>query len=156
MLLADERETLGGRRTEIVGTDISGERIAIARGGVYAQLEVQRGLPVQMLLRHFRKEGPNWRISQEMRGMVEFREWNLLSALRPLGEFDIVFCRNVLSCFDQQTRARVLKEIAARMAPDGFLYVGDAETVVGITSRLVPMANERAVYRVAGAVTMAA
>jgi chemotaxis protein methyltransferase CheR len=80
--------------------------------------------------------------------MVKFREFNLLNDLKPLGRFDVVFCRNVLIYFDQPTKARVLDAIAGQMAPDGALYLGGAETVLGITGRFAPMPGERGVYGV--------
>ena len=83
--------------------------------------------------------------------MVQFREWNLLADLRPLGQFDIVFCRNVLIYFDQPTKARVLEAIARIMAPDGMLYLGGAETVLGISGRFAPLPAERGVYGVVAA-----
>ena len=103
-----------------------------------------------MLMRYFRKEENGWRISEAIRGMVQFREWNLLGDLRPLGQFDVVFCRNVLIYFDQPTKARVLEAIAQQMPADGLLYLGGAETVLGITSRFAPMPTERGVYGVVG------
>ena len=113
---------------------------------IYTQFEVQRGLPVQMLMKYFRKDGTRWEINETLRSMVQFREWNLLSDPRPLGRFDIVFCRNVLIYFDQPTKGRVLEAIAGQMPPDGLLYLGGAETVLGITSRLTSLPNERGVY----------
>ena len=151
MILADCRPILGDRRCEIVGTDISREQLARAREGLYTQFEVQRGLPIQLLVKHFRKEEANWRLSEAIRSLVQFREWNLLSDLRPLGKFDVVFCRNVLIYFDQPTKTRVLEAIASLMPPDGLLYLGGAETVLGITGRFVPMPGERGVYGLAGA-----
>jgi chemotaxis protein methyltransferase CheR len=156
MILAECRATLGERRVEILGTDLARDQLARARDGLYTQFEVQRGLPVQMLMRYFRKENANWRIAEAIRGLVQFREWNLLADLRPLGQFDIVFCRNVLIYFDPPTKARVLDAVAARLAPDGLLYLGGAETVLGITSRFAPLANERGVYGLAGAAPQAA
>ena len=146
MIVAESVGLLGGRRVEIVGTDIARDQLARAREGSYTQFEVQRGLPVQMLMRYFRKEDANWRISDTIRGMVQFRDFNLLSDLRALGRFDIVFCRNVLIYFDQPTKARVLDSIAGMMPPDGLLYLGGAETVLGITGRFAPMPHERGVY----------
>src|SRR3954462_6027006 len=90
---------------------------------IYSQFEVQRGLPVQMLMRYFRKEDTSWRINDAIRAMAQFREFNLLSDLRSLGRFDIVFCRNVLIYFDQPTKSRVLGSIAGTMSPDGMLYL---------------------------------
>ncbi len=143
MILAD---AAARRRVEIVGTDIAREQLARARAGLYSQFEVQRGLPVQMLVKHFRKEQAGFRVSEALRAMVEFREWNLLDGLAPLGRFDVVFCRNVLIYFDQPTKTRVLEAIAAQMADDGVLYLGGAETVLGITERFTPLAEERGVY----------
>jgi chemotaxis protein methyltransferase CheR len=148
MIVAESAAVLGARKVEIVGTDIARDQLARAREGVYSQFEVQRGLPVQMLMRYFRKDDSTWRIADAIRGMAQFREYNLLTDLRPLGRFDIVFCRNVLIYFDQPTKARVLEAIAGLMPPDGLLYLGGAETVLGITARFAPMPNERGVYGV--------
>ena len=149
MILTDLRASLGDRHVEIIGTDIAREQLARARDGLYTQFEVQRGLPMQMLVKHFRKEAAGWRVADAIRRMVEFREWNLLADLRPLGRFDIVFCRNVLIYFDQPTKARVLEAIAALLPQDGLLYLGGAETVLGITTRLAPLAGARGVYGLA-------
>jgi chemotaxis protein methyltransferase CheR len=104
---------------------------------------------MQMLAKYFRKEGSQWRLTEGIRAMASFREWNLLSDLRPLGQFDVVFCRNVLIYFDQGTKARVLEGIARQLAPDGLLYLGGAETVLGITNRLVPSGSDYGVYELA-------
>jgi chemotaxis protein methyltransferase CheR len=149
MVIAECRASIGTRRIEIVGTDLARDQVARARDGLYTQFEVQRGLPVQMLMRHFRKEESGWRISEALRAMVQFREWNLLADLRQLGQFDVVFCRNVLIYFDQATKARVLDALAQQMPGDGLLYLGGAETVLGLTSRFAPLATERGVYGLA-------
>ncbi|MEO9189805.1 MAG: protein-glutamate O-methyltransferase CheR [Acetobacteraceae bacterium] len=150
MILAES--TARDRPLDILGTDIAREQLARARQGLYTQFEVQRGLSIQMLMKHFRKEdGGNWRIAAPLRAMVRFREWNLLADPAPLGRFDVVFCRNVLIYFDQPTRARVLDAIARQMPDDGLLYLGGAETVLGVTSRFVPVPEERGVYAKAGA-----
>jgi chemotaxis protein methyltransferase CheR len=146
MIIAESSALLAGRKVEIVGTDIARDQLARAREGVYSQFEVQRGLPVQMLMRYFKKEDTNWRISDSIRQMVQFREYNLLADLRGLGKFDVVFCRNVLIYFDQPTKTRVLDAAAGLMPADGLLYLGGAETVLGITAQFAPMPNERGVY----------
>ena len=151
MILAEHRATMGTREVEIVGTDIAREPLARAREGLYTQFEVQRGLPVTMLVKYFKKDGGNWRIADQIRAMASFREWNLLGDLRPLGTFDLVFCRNVLIYFDPPTKARALEAIAKQMAPDGLLFLGGAETVLGVTDRFVPLAGDRGVYTLAGA-----
>jgi chemotaxis protein methyltransferase CheR len=151
MILAESGTQLAGRRCEVLGTDIARDQLARAREGVYSQFEVQRGLPIQMLMKYIRKQDTNWRLADSIRSMVQFREWNLLSDLRPLGRFDVVFCRNVLIYFDQPTKTKVLEAIASQMPPDGLLYLGGAETVLGITGRFVPMPGERGVYALAAA-----
>jgi chemotaxis protein methyltransferase CheR len=154
MILAESRGTIGSREVEIVGTDIAREPLARAREGLYTQFEVQRGLPVAMLVKHFKKDGSNWRIADSIRAMATFREWNLLGDLRPLGTFDLVFCRNVLIYFDPPTKAKALEAIAKQMAPDGLLFLGGAETVLGVTEKFVPLQGDRGVYALAGAVPL--
>jgi chemotaxis protein methyltransferase CheR len=149
MIVTESRVSVGDRRIEIIGTDLAHDQVVRARDGLYTQFEVQRGLPVQMLMRYFRKEENGWRISEAIRAMVQYREWNLLTDLRPLGQFDVVFCRNVLIYFDQATKAKVLEAVAQQMPADGLLYLGGAETVLGISSRFVPLPAERGVYGLA-------
>jgi chemotaxis protein methyltransferase CheR len=146
MIVLECRQSIGARKIEIIGTDLARDQVARARDGLYTQFEVQRGLPVQLLMRYFQKEDGGWRISAALREMVQFREWNLLGDLRGLGRFDVVFCRNVLIYFDQPTKARVLDAVAQQMPGDGLLYLGGAETVLGITGRFAPVATERGVY----------
>jgi chemotaxis protein methyltransferase CheR len=146
MILLESRAILGDRRVEILGTDLARDQLARAREGLYTQFEVQRGLPVQMLMRYFRREDLGWRISDTLRAMVQWKEWNLLGDLRALGRFDIVFCRNVLIYFDQATKTQALEAIAGQMSADGMLYLGGAETVLGLTTRFAPLPAERGVY----------
>lgn len=149
MLFTELRITLGTREVEIVGTDISREALTRARDGIYTQFEIQRGLPMQYLVKYFRKDGTQWRLNEAIRGMASFREWNLLGDLRSLGQFDIIFCRNVLIYFDPPTKAKALDAIARQLAPDGLLYLGGAETVLGLTNRFVPAGGEHGVYKLA-------
>ena len=137
---------LAGWRTEIVGTDISRDILDKAKKGTYSQFEVQRGLPIQLLLKYFEKKDENWVIKPELRSMVQYKEYNLLESLTALGKFDVVFCRNVLIYFDQETKARVLAGIANLMPPDGVLFLGGAETVLGVSDRFKPVAGQRGVY----------
>ncbi len=122
-------------RCEILATDISAEVLEKAKAGIYSQFEVQRGLPIQLLVKFFTQVGECWQIAPEIRAMVQFRTLNLLNDFSPLGTFDIVFCRNVLIYFDQPTKIGVLERVARQIAPDGFLVLGAAETVVGLTDR---------------------
>lgn len=146
MCLKEMGSKIAGWRIEIVGTDISNEVLSRARAGVYSQFEVQRGLPIQMLLKNFVQHGEQWTISQDLRSMVQWRKFNLLESFASLGQFDIVFCRNVLIYFDQPTKADILGRVAKTMTPDGFLVLGAAETVVGLTDAFKPVADRRGLY----------
>jgi len=146
MLLKEASAKLTGWRIEIQATDISLEMLEKAKAGLYSQFEVQRGLPIQMLVKYFQKKDESWQIDSGLRAMVQFREFNLLHDLRGLGQFDIVFCRNVLIYFDQPTKTRVLEAISKQMPDDGILYLGGAETVLGISDRFKPMPNQRGIY----------
>jgi chemotaxis protein methyltransferase CheR len=146
MMLADLGPEFSGIRFEIVATDISTESLSRAREGGYSQFEVQRGLPIRLLLRNFEQNGERWFIQPRLRGMVTFRNFNLLSDPTPLGRFDIVLCRNVLIYFDNDTQARVLERISRRMPEDGFLYLGADEAVAGLTDRFRPLSGYPGVF----------
>ena len=138
MALKENPQLLGGRQVEIIGTDLSTEVLTRAESGIYNQFEVQRGLPVQLLLKYFKKAGDQWQVSSDNRGMVKYRKLNLLDSFAMLGVFDIVFCRNVLIYFDVPTKENILGRIAKCMASDGYLLLGGAETVMGISDAFVP------------------
>lgn len=123
-------------KVEILGTDLARLPIARARAASYTQYEVQRGLSVLRLVQHFARRGEDWVVSPGLRALCSFREWNLLDDLTPLGKFDIVFCRNVLLYFDLPTRAKVLVAIRRQMMEDGLLYLGAAETTMGLDDAL--------------------
>jgi chemotaxis protein methyltransferase CheR len=146
MILQEEAAKLAGWSVELVATDISPAALSYARDGLYTHFEVQRGLPAQMLVKYFAKEATNWRIAPALRNMISYREFNLLDDSSMLGSFDVVFCRNVLIYFDQETKGRVLERIARRMPNDGVLFLGGAETVIGITTRFAPVTGLRGVY----------
>jgi len=148
MILKEAGAKLQGWKIDIVGTDISTEILAKARAGLYSQFEVQRGLPIQLMMKYFEKQDDQWLISQELRDMVTYKEYNLLENLSPLGRFDVVFCRNVLIYFDQETKGKVLAGIADLMPEDGTLFLGGAETVLGISDRFKPIPEQRGVYGV--------
>ena len=137
---------LGRRPFEIIGTDISPEQIKRATAGVYSDFEVQRGLPVGILNRHFCKGPGGWQISAALRSSVAFRVFNLLDDSQALGVFDLVFCRNVLIYFDVATRRQVLSAIWQRLSPGGLLYLGGSETTLGVSDRFIRCAGAYQVY----------
>jgi chemotaxis protein methyltransferase CheR len=146
MSIKEMGDDLAGWRIEIVATDLSVEVLEKARSGLYSQFEVQRGLPIGLLLKYFTQIGDSWQIARAIRAMVDFRPLNLLGDFGQLGTFDAVFCRNVLIYFDQVTKIRVLERLARAMEQDAFLVLGAAETVVGLTDRFQPIAEHRGLY----------
>jgi len=131
---------------EIIGTDISKQVLNKAREGVYSQFEVQRGLPIQLLIKYFTQDGDVWRVNDDIRRMVNYREFNLLDSFSGLGQFDAIFCRNVLIYFDQPTKSDILERQHRILAKDGALFLGAAETVLGITDRFRPVRGKRGLY----------
>jgi chemotaxis protein methyltransferase CheR len=147
MCLKEMGPRLAGWRIEIVATDLSREVLEKSRAGIYSQFEVQRGLPIQMLVKHFRQTGEFWQVNAEIRAMVQHRQLNLLHDFSQLGIFDVVFCRNVLIYFDQDTKIDIFNRLARTTEPDGFLVLGAAETVVGLTETFKPYSERRGLYR---------
>jgi len=145
--LKEMSAALAGWRVEIVATDLSQEVLEKSKAGIYSQFEVQRGLPIQMLVKYFKQNGELWQINPEIRAMVQHRQLNLLHDFSQLGMFDVIFCRNVLIYFDQETKIGILNRLARLTAPDGFLVLGAAETVVGLTDAFKPYPERRGLYQ---------
>ena len=146
MILKECEAKLQGLRFEIIATDLSNEILAKAKEGLYSQFEVQRGLPINLLVKYFKQDGDRWRISDTIRQMVKYETFNLLESPSRFGKFDVVFCRNVLIYFDQPTKSKILDGIAGVLPPDGFLYLGGAETVLGLTERFCLVPGQRGLY----------
>src|SRR5215469_15881590 len=120
------RGAIAGWRIELLATDLSGAALNKARHGLYSQFEVQRGLPIKLLVKYFMQLGEAWQIAPDIRGMVKFRRFNLLSDLASLGRFDVILCRNVLIYFDQDTKIDMLHRLAEALSSDGYLILGAA------------------------------
>nr|WP_233285572.1 protein-glutamate O-methyltransferase CheR [Bradyrhizobium acaciae] len=150
MCLKEMGAALAGWRVEIIATDLSQEVLEKSKAGIYSQFEVQRGLPIQMLVKYFKQSGELWQINPELRAMVQHRQLNLLHDFSQLGTFDVVFCRNVLIYFDQDTKINIFNRLARLMEADGFLVLGAAETVVGLTDTFKPIPERRGLYRPSG------
>ncbi|MDI7775420.1 protein-glutamate O-methyltransferase CheR [Asticcacaulis sp. EMRT-3] len=131
---------------DILATDISDRCLEKAQSGLYTQFEVQRGLPITMMVKHFEKVDEMWRLSPRIRASVRYKKMNLLEDLRSIGRQDIIYCRNVLIYFDLETKKRVLEQMASLLPEDGYLLLGAAETVLGITDVFKPMPGMRGLY----------
>ena len=117
---------------QIVGTDFSSKVLERARSGAYQQIEVNRGLPLDLLVKHFHRSGLDWQLSDAVRRMVSFQTIDLRKSMRTLGPFDLVFCRNVMIYFDSQTKWNILKEIHGTLFRGGWLLLGGAESAIGL------------------------
>ena len=151
MMLAEMHARLGSFRVEILATDISTEVLEKAKAGIYSQFEVQRGLPIALLIKYFKQVGEMWEISPDIRAMVQFRPFNLLTDFSRLRRVRLVICRNVLIYMDQPTKIDVLDRLAKAMAPDGYLSLGAAETMVGLTPCFKAIPDRRGLYAPGGA-----
>jgi len=149
VMTALDTPALAGWTVDVVATDLSEEMLDRGRRGEFSQLEVNRGLPATTLVRHFERQGLNWRINQSIRERVEFRHLNLTRPFPPLGQFDVVFLRNVLIYFDLPTKREVLGRVRQVLAPDGHLFLGAAEMTMGVDDawERVP-AGRSSVYRI--------
>lgn len=127
MLLAENFPELARWDVKILGTDISRYVVEYAQAGRYRRLEVNRGLPARMLLKHLVRDGEEWVVSERVRSMCEFQSLNLCATLPKLPEFDLVMLRNVLLYFTQQDRTRLFQGVHGKMAGDGYLVLGNAE-----------------------------
>ena len=147
MCLKEKAQALAGWRVEIVATDLSQEVLEKSKSGIYSQFEVQRGLPIQLLVKHFAQIGELWQINPDIRGMVQHRQLNLLQDFSHLGKFDVIFCRNVLIYFDPETKVGIFERLAGQLEGDGVLLLGAAESVVGISDAFRPYPDRRGLYQ---------
>jgi chemotaxis protein methyltransferase CheR len=147
MLLREAGQALAGWRVEIVATDLAQSVLEKSKAGMFSQFEVQRGLPIQLLVKYFTQIGELWQLNADIRGMVQHRQLNLLQDFSQLGMFDVIFCRNVLIYFDQDTKAAIFERLAKQLESDGMLMLGAAESVVGITDAFKPFPDRRGLYQ---------
>jgi chemotaxis protein methyltransferase CheR len=147
MCLKELGPVLAGWRIEIVATDLSLGVLEKSRAGIFSQFEVQRGLPIQMLVKHFTQVGELWQLNADIRAMVQHRQLNLLQDFSHLGRFDVIFCRNVLIYFDQDTKVMIFERLAGVLEADGVLALGAAESVIGISDAFQPYPDRRGLYR---------
>ena len=150
ILLNDAIKSHPGWSFSILATDISTEMIDRAKSGIYSQFEVQRGLPIQLLVKYFTEKGDNWQVNRDIRDLVTFRQFNLLdhpNSLSPKSGFDVIFCRNVLIYFDTPTRTSILSRLSNVIAKNGALFLGGAETIIGLTDLFENYPEDRGVYR---------
>lgn len=144
MTIRDHFPELSAWKLTIVATDLSTEVLDKARRGRFSQLEVNRGLPADLLVRHFERDGSRWKLRPAVLDLVEFRELNLVGPWPHFGRPDIVFMRNVMIYFDVEHKRKILAKVASTMAPDGYLFLGAGETTINIEDRFQRVEIDRA------------
>ena len=147
ILLKEAAARLAGWSKEIIGTYTSTEMLNRARSGRYSQFEVQRGLAITLLVKYFTKDGVSWQFKKELQDMVTQKAFNLLKDFAPLGKFDMVFCRNVLIYFYQETKKQIFDRIAKMLKTDGVIQLGGAETLLSIIDKLELVLGQRGIYK---------
>jgi chemotaxis protein methyltransferase CheR len=157
MTLLEAFPQLRDWKITFIATDLSRQMVERSRSGRYSQLEVNRGLPAPMLIKYFKKDGLEWQIDQRLRSMIDFRQMNLLEPWPAMPPIDIVFIRNVLIYFDANTKKDIFRRIRGIMRPDGYLFLGGAETTMNLDDAFQRMPIERSgVYQLRTAMAMVA
>jgi chemotaxis protein methyltransferase CheR len=134
-------------RIELAASDLSHLALERAQSGLYNQFEVQRGLPIRLLAQHFEKEGDQWRLAAEVRQRVRWRRINLIAGLKPIGQFDVVFCRYVLGVMTDEAQRRVAQDLAYIVPDDGYLVLGAKESIPAVAEAFTPVVGRPGLYR---------
>ena len=146
MLLRESNPELLTWDVRIVGTDLSSAMVSRAKEGVYNQIEVNRGLPAALLVKYFERKGVNWQIKQSLRDIFECKQMNLVDPWPGMPPCDVIFLRNVLIYFDVPTKRVILSRIRQVLAPDGYLFLGGAETTIKVDESFERFQVDKAVY----------
>lgn len=146
MLLRENFADLMNWKVQIVGTDLSDDVLEKARAARFSQVEINRGLPALLLAKYFRREGMQWELAPQIRAMASFCKLNLIERWPPMPTMDVVFLRNVLIYFSPDTKRAILEKVRSVMAPQAVLFLGAAETTMGLDSAFERIQNGNSVY----------
>jgi chemotaxis protein methyltransferase CheR len=139
MMVDEAAGAVPGLKVELFASDLSDRRLEKAQSGLYTQFEVQRGLPIRLLTRHFDKVDELWQARPRLREAIRWRKINLMAELKPVDHFDVIFCRNLVSMLAPEVRGSVLEKLARALTADGWLVLGAGETAAGLTDALEPV-----------------
>ncbi len=141
-----QKTVLRGWTVKIIASDFSEKILKKAQSGIYSQFEVQRGLPIQYLMKHFKQESDGWHVKDDLKRLIDFRNFNLLQSPAHLGKIDVVFCRNVLFYFTPEDKGKILDHIASILNPGGMMFLGAAESTIGACDAFTGLKEERGIY----------
>jgi chemotaxis protein methyltransferase CheR len=145
ILLREHFPQLASWRVEILATDVANSMVDRAKAGVFNQVEIGRGLPAAMMVKHFERDGTNWRAKDYLRNAIMWKQMNLVAPWTALPTFDVVFIRNVLIYFTIDTRRLILDRLACHIRPDSLVFLGAAESLIGITDTLTSQSVGRSI-----------
>jgi len=152
MMMREEFAQLGSWNVRFLATDISKDMLQRCRAGLYSQLEVNRGLPAPLLVKYFTKRGIEWQIDERLRSAIEWRDFNLAGrAWSGLPMFDLIMLRNVMIYFDLPTKRSILANMRRVLRPDGYLFLGTAETTLNVDERFESEKAQSSCFRVKAA-----
>ncbi len=149
MNINEKKIAYPGLSFDIQATDIDKKVLQKASEGIYSQFEIQRGLPITLLMKYFtqmQSYGEKWEMKEDLRKMVTFKYLNLLESYASMGKFDVIFCRNVLIYFEPETKSDILNRLADCLKPHGVLFLGSAETINDLTDKLTTFKDIRSIH----------
>ncbi len=136
VILKDHFPELNNWNVNILATDISSSILNKANSGAYTQFEVQRGMPIQMLVKYFHQKADHWEINKDLKDLITFKKFNLMDSFAGIGgPFDIIFIRNVLIYFDGGTKAQIFQKLSQVIDPSGYMFLGGTETTLGFCDK---------------------
>lgn len=152
MVLRENFPALMNWKITFIASDISQQMLTRSRNGLYSQLEINRGLPAPLLVKYFQRVGMEWQIREDLRKLIDFRELNLCATWPLMPKMDVIFMRNVLIYFDVNTKKTILGKIRQTMKPDGYLFMGAAETTMNLDDNFMRTEYQQSgCYRLKGA-----
>ncbi len=118
-------------KTRITATDIDTSVLQRAQRGEYDGLEIQRGLPITLLMKYFTQNSDEkWDVNSDLKSKVTFQEFNLLSGIFPIQKYDIIFCRNVLIYQQRENKQKILEGLYGALKPGGYFLMGAGESMI--------------------------
>jgi chemotaxis protein methyltransferase CheR len=151
MLLRENFPALQSWKVNLLGTDLSGQMVDRAQAGVFTQAEVNRGLPAPSLIKYFQRQGMQWKLNDDLRGMANWRRMNLIDTWTNVPPMDVIFLRNVLIYFAPETKRKILAQVRKVLLRDGYLFLGGAETTTNLDDSFERLPCNGAVcYRLRG------
>lgn len=145
--LLENHQKWAGWDVEIMSSDVSNYAINRAKKGLYSQFEVQRGLPIGLLVKYFKQSDQDWQVDPKILSMINFRQYNVVNDNRYMGKFDLILCRNMLMYLGDHHKVKAFENLENSLNPDGYLMLGSAEMIAGYSKRLEQCSDYRGFYK---------